>query len=244
MSLLRLSYARILLATLSGISITSTALTFEYSGVQINLLDTPGHQDFSEDTYRTLAAADNAVMLVDGAKGIEPQTRKLFEVARMRQLPIFTVVNKMDRPALNGFEIIEQVGVKSCNFATCSFSCFFGKAYVHTSSQSIIAVGEAVQSSSLPGQLAHWLRGPLLWSVPSALQQGLYLPHALHPPEYDLIQNVQGDPLRLHFQVVLYERKGLAGRSKAATKREYDLDDPELKGLCECIYVKHAVHKY
>ena len=68
-----------------------------------------GPQDFSEDTYRTLAAADNAVMLVDGAKGIEPQTRKLFEVARMRRLPIFTVVNKMDRPALNGFEIIEQL---------------------------------------------------------------------------------------------------------------------------------------
>ena len=64
----------------TGISITSTALTFEYAGIQINLLDTPGHQDFSEDTYRTLAAADNAVMLVDGAKGIEPQTRKLFEV--------------------------------------------------------------------------------------------------------------------------------------------------------------------
>ncbi|KAG1657566.1 hypothetical protein FOA52_006766 [Chlamydomonas sp. UWO 241] len=92
-----------------GISISSTALTFEYSGIQVNLLDTPGHQDFSEDTYRTLAAADNAVMLVDGAKGIEPQTRKLFEVARMRKLPIFTIVNKMDRPALNGFDIIEQL---------------------------------------------------------------------------------------------------------------------------------------
>ncbi|KAL6747846.1 peptide-chain release factor [Haematococcus lacustris] len=92
-----------------GISITSTALTFEYRGTQVNLLDTPGHQDFSEDTYRTLAAADNAVMLVDGAKGLEPQTRKLFAVARLRKLPIFTFVNKMDRPALNGFEIIEQL---------------------------------------------------------------------------------------------------------------------------------------
>ncbi|MEW5311633.1 MAG: hypothetical protein WDW38_003332 [Sanguina aurantia] len=92
-----------------GISISSTAMTFEYSACQINLLDTPGHQDFSEDTYRTLAAADNAVMLVDGAKGIETQTRKLFEVARMRSLPIFTFVNKLDRPSLNGFEIIEQL---------------------------------------------------------------------------------------------------------------------------------------
>lgn len=80
-----------------GISITSTAMTFEFLGNQINLLDTPGHQDFSEDTYRTLAAADNAVLLVDGAKGIEPQTRKLFAVARLRGLPVFTFVNKMDR---------------------------------------------------------------------------------------------------------------------------------------------------
>eukprot|EP00878_Enallax_costatus_P004131 GHUV01004359.1.p1 GENE.GHUV01004359.1~~GHUV01004359.1.p1 ORF type:complete len:649 (+),score=185.57 GHUV01004359.1:201-2147(+) len=92
-----------------GISITSTAMTWQYDGIQLNLLDTPGHQDFSEDTYRTLAAADNALMLVDGAKGIEPQTRKLFAVARLRGLPVFTFVNKMDRPALNGFEIIEQL---------------------------------------------------------------------------------------------------------------------------------------
>lgn len=92
-----------------GISISSTAMTFGYSGYQINLLDTPGHQDFSEDTYRTLAAADNAVMLVDGAKGVETQTRKLYEVARMRKLPIFTFVNKMDRPALSPYDIVEQL---------------------------------------------------------------------------------------------------------------------------------------
>ncbi|WIA15117.1 hypothetical protein OEZ85_001807 [Tetradesmus obliquus] len=92
-----------------GISISSTAMTWQYQGSCLNLLDTPGHQDFSEDTYRTLAAADNAVLLVDGAKGIEPQTRKLFAVARLRGLPVFTFVNKMDRPALNGFEIIEQL---------------------------------------------------------------------------------------------------------------------------------------
>lgn len=81
-----------------GISITSTVLQFSYDDYWINLLDTPGHQDFSEDTYRTLAAADNAVMLEDAAKGLEPQTRKLFEVCRMRDMPIFTFFNKMDRP--------------------------------------------------------------------------------------------------------------------------------------------------
>ncbi len=92
-----------------GISITSTVLQFEYRDCQVNLLDTPGHQDFSEDTYRTLAAADNAVMLVDAAKGLEPQTRKLFEVCRMRSLPIFTFVNKMDRPAREPLELLDEI---------------------------------------------------------------------------------------------------------------------------------------
>ncbi|MEA5533496.1 peptide chain release factor 3 [Crocosphaera sp. XPORK-15E] len=92
-----------------GISITSTVLQFEYRDFQINLLDTPGHQDFSEDTYRTLAAADNAVMLIDAAKGLEPQTRKLFEVCRMRGLPIFTFINKMDRPGREPLELLDQI---------------------------------------------------------------------------------------------------------------------------------------
>jgi len=92
-----------------GISITSTVLQFEYQGHLLNLLDTPGHQDFSEDTYRTLAAADNAVMLIDAAKGLETQTRKLFEVCRMRQLPIFTFINKLDRPSLTPLELIDEI---------------------------------------------------------------------------------------------------------------------------------------
>src|SRR5512147_873601 len=92
-----------------GISITSTVLQFAYQGCQINLLDTSGHQDFSEDTYRTLAAADNAVMLIDAAKGLEPQTRKLFEVCRMRSLPIFTFVNKLDRPGRDPFELMDEI---------------------------------------------------------------------------------------------------------------------------------------
>lgn len=84
-------------------------MTFEYRDIMCNLLDTPGHSDFSEDTYRTLSAADNAVMLVDSAKGIEPQTRKLFSVARMRNLPIFTFCNKLDRPSLAPLDIIDQL---------------------------------------------------------------------------------------------------------------------------------------
>jgi peptide chain release factor 3 len=75
----------------------------------LNILDTPGHADFSEDTYRTLAAADNCVMLVDAAKGIEDRTRKLFQVCRMRKLPVFTFVNKMDRPSLSPYDVIDQL---------------------------------------------------------------------------------------------------------------------------------------
>jgi peptide chain release factor 3 len=92
-----------------GISITSTVLQFDYGESTINLLDTPGHQDFSEDTYRTLAAADNAVMLEDAAKGLEPQTRKLFEVCRLRRIPIFTFINKMDRPGREPLELLDEI---------------------------------------------------------------------------------------------------------------------------------------
>ncbi len=92
-----------------GISITSTVLQFEYAEHVLNLLDTPGHQDFSEDTYRTLMAADSAVMLIDNAKGVEPQTRKLFTVCRQRGIPIFTFVNKLDRPGLEPLELLADI---------------------------------------------------------------------------------------------------------------------------------------
>ncbi len=92
-----------------GISITSTVLQFPYHHHVINLLDTPGHQDFSEDTYRTLAAVDSAVMVLDAAKGIEPQTRRLFEVCRKRGIPVFTFINKMDRPARDPFELLDEI---------------------------------------------------------------------------------------------------------------------------------------
>ena len=92
-----------------GISITSTILQFPYHEHIINLLDTPGHQDFSEDTYRTLSAVDCAVMVMDGAKGIEPQTLKLFEVCRKRGIPIFTFINKMDRPARDPLDLLDEI---------------------------------------------------------------------------------------------------------------------------------------
>lgn len=92
-----------------GISVTSSVMQFEYMGYCINILDTPGHQDFSEDTYRTLFASDAAVMLIDGAKGVEAQTIKLFQVCRMRHIPIFTFINKMDRAAKAPFDLLDEL---------------------------------------------------------------------------------------------------------------------------------------
>ena len=92
-----------------GISVTSSVMTFERNGITFNLLDTPGHEDFSEDTYRTLTAVDSAIMVIDAAKGIEPQTRKLFEVCRLRSVPIITFVNKVDREGRSVFETLDEV---------------------------------------------------------------------------------------------------------------------------------------
>lgn len=92
-----------------GISVTASVMTFEYDGKTVNLLDTPGHKDFSEDTYRTLTAVDSAVMVLDGAKGIEAQTLKLFEVCRLRDMPILTFINKFDRECKDPFELLDEV---------------------------------------------------------------------------------------------------------------------------------------
>ncbi|NQV83630.1 MAG: peptide chain release factor 3 [Rhodospirillales bacterium] len=92
-----------------GISVTSSVMTFEYEGLTFNQLDTPGHEDFSEDTYRTLTAVDSVIMVIDAAKGIEAQTRKLFEVCRLRDMPIITFINKMDREARDPFEILDEI---------------------------------------------------------------------------------------------------------------------------------------
>src|SRR3974377_1818694 len=92
-----------------GISVTSAVMTFEYRDTVFNLLDTPGHEDFSEDTYRTLTAVDSAVMVIDAAKGIEARTRKLFEVCRLRDIPIITFINKMDRESRDPFDLLDEI---------------------------------------------------------------------------------------------------------------------------------------
>ena len=101
-----------------GISVTSSVLQFNYAGCCINILDTPGHQDFSEDTYRTLMAADSAVMVIDASKGVEAQTKKLFKVCVMRKIPIFTFINKLDRDSLDTFQLLDEIenelGISTC----------------------------------------------------------------------------------------------------------------------------------
>jgi peptide chain release factor 3 len=92
-----------------GISVVTSVMTFEFDGLVFNLLDTPGHEDFSEDTYRTLTAVDSAVMVIDAAKGIEARTRKLFEVCRLRDIPIITFINKMDRESRDTFDLLDEI---------------------------------------------------------------------------------------------------------------------------------------
>ena len=107
-----------------GISVVTSVMTFEHAGCMFNLLDTPGHEDFSEDTYRTLTAADSAVMVIDAAKGIESQTRKLFEVCRLRDIPIMTFINKLDRESRDPFELLDEISDQ------LQLECEIGRAHV------------------------------------------------------------------------------------------------------------------
>ena len=114
-----------------GISVSSSVMTFERDGITFNLLDTPGHEDFSEDTYRTLTAVDAAIMVIDAAKGIETQTRKLFEVCRLRDMPILTFCNKMDRESRDTFEIIDEIQeMLAIDVAPASWPVGMGRDFV------------------------------------------------------------------------------------------------------------------
>ena len=146
-----------------GISVTSSVMQFQYNGFCINILDTPGHQDFSEDTYRTLMAADSAVMVIVGAKGVEPQTRKLFKVCAMRHIPIFTFVNKMDREAKDPFDLLDELerelGIETyaMNWPIGSGKDFQG-VYDRENSQLLFFSGESAKNKA--GKLAVDLYDP------------------------------------------------------------------------------------
>lgn len=139
-----------------GISVTSSVLQFNYDGYCINILDTPGHQDFSEDTYRTLMAADSAVMVIDGSKGVEAQTRKLFKVCVMRHIPIFTFINKMDRDAMDTFELLDDIE-KELGIATCpvNWPIGSGKAFkgVYERKSDIVELFSDTQKGTRVGEV-------------------------------------------------------------------------------------------
>ncbi|WP_373008966.1 peptide chain release factor 3 [Hyphomonas sp.] len=136
-----------------GISVSASVMTFEYSGLVFNLLDTPGHEDFSEDTYRTMTAADCAVMVLDAAKGIEPQTLKLFEVCRMRDIPIITFINKMDREALEPIELLDEVQDKlQLDTAPLYWPAASGQRFAGMKD---LTTGEFCQFDRRPGEPPH-----------------------------------------------------------------------------------------
>jgi hypothetical protein len=138
-----------------GISVVTSVMTFEYDNHVFNLLDTPGHEDFADDTYRTLTAVDAAVMVIDAAKGIEPRTLKLFEVCRLRDIPIITFVNKMDREARNPFEILDEVEQKlALDCAPMTWPIGQGKSFSGTYHLAKSAIRRRQGNRADPGQRA------------------------------------------------------------------------------------------
>ena len=189
-----------------GISVTSSVMTFEKDGILFNLLDTPGHQDFSEDTYRTLTAVDSAIMVIDAAKGIEAQTRKLFEVCRLRNVPIVTFINKVDREGLSPFALLDEVAetlqldVSPRNWPVGMGGLFHG-LYDLAGNRLLTPEGETLELSglddaaldaALPAEAAEMLREE------GELAQAAY-------PEFDLAAFLNGDLTPVFFGSALRE---------------------------------------
>ena len=200
-----------------GISVTSSVMQFRYEGFCINILDTPGHQDFSEDTYRTLMAADSAVMVIDGSKGVEAQTRKLFKVCRMRGIPIFTFINKMDREAKDSFELMSDIegelGIEICpiNWPIGSGKNFQG---VYDRQKKVLlkftamdelgnetATGSALSGAHAVEQIAMDLSDPSLSSLigddakEQLIEELDLLDGAGHPLDMDMVQRGELSPV-------------------------------------------------
>ena len=126
-----------------GISVTTSVMQFPYKDKVVNLLDTPGHEDFSEDTYRTLTAVDSALMVIDGARGVEPRTIKLMEVCRLRQTPILTFVNKLDRESRDPIELLDEIeSVLNIRCAPINWPLDSGKAFRGVYDLSLIHISE------------------------------------------------------------------------------------------------------
>ncbi len=179
-----------------GISVTSSVMTFEKDGITFNLLDTPGHEDFSEDTYRTLTAVDSAIMVIDAAKGIEPQTRTLFEVCRLRSVPIITFVNKVDREGRSVFETLDEVAdALALDVCPMSWPIGLGGEF-----QGVLDF--ATETISRPeGDSREFLgkREPVgAGSIPAAIAEEIELARAGYP-EFDLEAYRHGDLTPVYF---------------------------------------------
>ena len=140
-----------------GISVVTSVMTFEHAGCVFNLLDTPGHEDFSEDTYRTLTAVDSAVMVIDAAKGIEARTRKLFEICRLRDIPIVTFINKMDRESRDPIELLDEIA-STLALDTAPVTWPVGRAAEFAGTYDVLAralhlIAESAAVRSAPGRI-------------------------------------------------------------------------------------------
>ncbi|WP_347302441.1 peptide chain release factor 3 [Croceibacterium sp. TMG7-5b_MA50] len=176
-----------------GISVTSSVMTFERDGITFNLLDTPGHEDFSEDTYRTLTAVDSAVMVIDAAKGIEPQTRKLFEVCRLRSVPIITFINKVDREGRSGFELLDEVAdALALDVSPQSWPVGMGGTF-----QGVLDFASGTISRP-EGPSREWLGGRDSEPVPDELAEEIELAQAGYP-EFDGEAYRNGDLTPVYF---------------------------------------------
>jgi small GTP-binding protein len=160
-----------------GISISSTVLQFEYKGCVVNLLDTPGHKDFSEDTYRVLTAVDAAIMVIDAGKGIETQTRKLFEVCRKRGVPIFTFMNKLDRPAREPLTLLDELEIESAHIVGHSMGALIAIDYALAQSCQSVSALNAVfmrtpeQSTAVHNRSAELSAGGVSVNLEETLQR-------------------------------------------------------------------------
>ena len=190
-----------------GISVTSAVMTYDYAGCTFNLLDTPGHEDFSEDTYRTLTAVDSAVMVIDAAKGIEAQTRKLFEVCRLRDMPIATFVNKMDREARDPFELLDEVEqTLALDVTPASWPIGMGKTFLGCYDlirDRLILVARSKGEKPDEGELCSGLDDPKLdellpgWAV-TELREQVEMARGLCPP-FDLQAYREGTLTPVYF---------------------------------------------
>jgi peptide chain release factor 3 len=231
-----------------GISVSSSVMTFEHGGLSFNLLDTPGHEDFSEDTYRTLTAVDSAVMVIDAAKGIEPQTRKLFEVCRLRDVPIMTFINKIDREGRDPFELLDEIeqtlalDVAPVTWPLGMGASFHG-AYDLRADQVLLPAqaGEAARALACSGLGDPGLAERIDAAVLAGFRESAELALAAYP-EPDLAAYHEGHLAPVYFGSALKDcatgalLDGLAAAAPAprvqpATPRAVDPAEPEVAGF-------------